>query len=337
MNHVSIWSGKYELTNKSKNHTSSFRDAMSSFITTERKQALLRNSLKDEFVSSKLDNNLVTRCGNVSEYQNFDKNILDIYSCQDGKLIASPEHKSEQILHLENNTSPELSRQRNPFVKRVSELTTSPSLLSSGNCRQRGRNLMRIRRTIIDENTIVESRYFSKKNNEEHDVSKLENNEENNSENKKCNAIANVNDDIHNVHNRTSYEEPDVAKCTVLTKNYDASFTHQNVSSADSYENIHEKSYSDEKISEISSTILYTKINDGYVSDNLLSDINVSSSSNIKSINDLINHEKTGSLREDLHKWSSTKSCRDTPHKKVENFKKQSTPNLVNINLYRQK
>lgn len=311
---------------------SSFRSAASSFITTTRKHVLQRDSLKDQFVPSKLDNNLIMRCGGASECQNFDGNILDVYSCQDAELIASPEQKSEKILYLDNNSSPELPKQRNPFVKRVSDLTTSPSLLSSGNCRQRGRNLMRIRRTIIDENNIVESRYFSKKNNEEHDIPKLENNfEDISSESTKYNVSADVNADIHNVHSTTIREELDFIENTISAESNDNTLcTNQDKSSINSFKYVDEKSYSDDRISEVSSTIQRTRIND-CSSDNLL----LSSSSNVKSVDDLIDHEKTSSLREDLRKWSSTKSCRATPRKRIENSKKYNTPNRVNINLHR--
>ncbi|XP_032680722.1 exonuclease 1 [Odontomachus brunneus] len=325
MNHVSIWSSEYELKNKSKekSQTLFFGNAMNSFITTARKQTSQRVSLKDEFVPSKSDNSLATWRDNASEHQNVNENILDIYNCQDAKLIASPEQKPEQTLYLENNTSPELSRQRNPFVKRISELTTSPSVLSSGNYRQRGRNLMRIRRTIINENTIVESRYFSKKDNEEHDAVKLENSiEDINSESLKSNIIADVNTDVHNIYR--SHEEAGFAENAVASKNLSEAFSTDHNESTTEYENVYEKSYSDDRITEISSTIQCTKINDSYDLDNLL----VSSSSNVKPVDDLINHENTGNLQ-DLRKWSSTKSCKVVSHKKIENSKRQSTSNLT--------
>lgn len=307
---------------KEKSQTLSFGNATNSFITIGKRQASQRASLKDEFVPSKLDNNLITWRDNTSEHQNVNENILDIYNCQDTKLIASPEQKPEQTLYLENNTSPELCRQRNPFVKRISELTTSPSVLSSGNYRQRGRNLMRIRRTIIDENTIVESRYFSK-NNEKPDAVKLENSiEDINS--KKGNIIAGVNTDIHDIHR--SHEG--FTESAVAAKSFDDLSTDHN-EFATNYENVREKSYSDDRITEISSTIQCTNINDSYVLDNLL----VSPSSNVRPVDDLINHENTGDLQGDLHKWSSTKSPRAISHKKIENSKRKSTPNLVNIYL----
>ncbi|XP_014476434.1 PREDICTED: exonuclease 1 isoform X2 [Dinoponera quadriceps] len=327
INHTSIWSGNYELRDKSKgkNHTSIFGNAITnSFVITERKQVLQRDSLKDECVPSKLNNNLTAQCDNVLECQNVQENILDMYNCQDTKLIASPEQKSEQILSLENNMSPELSRQRNPFVKRVSELMTSPSVLSSGNNRQRGRNLMRIRRTIIDENTIVESRYFSKKDNEQHDISKLGNNTEvaNSESNVGCNIIADADGDIRNVHSRTSHEQLSSIENTVSAENMnDTLFTNQNEFLTNFYENVHERSYSDDRITEISSTIQCTRINDSYVSDDSLA-----LSSNVKHIDHFIDHEKTSKLRGDLRKWSNMKSYQVTPRRRIENSKKQITP-----------
>lgn len=332
MNHVSIWSNNYELKDKTKEKSQrwSFRNAVSSFITTGRKQILPKESLKDEFIPSKSDNILDMESNNT-EYQNESENILDIYNCQDTKLTASYEQESKQTLYLKNDTSPELSKQRNPFVKRVSELMTSPSVLSSGNYRQRGRNLMRIRRTIIDENTIVESRYFSKKNNEEHDTIKSSDSTENvNSESSRCDIIADVNTDMHNLQSRTSHEKVGLAEDKVTAKNLDdALSTNHDESLSNAYENEHDKSCSDNKINEISSTIQYTKINNDYVLDNA----SVSSNSSATPVDNLINREDMDTCQGDLRKWSNTKSCQVTPHKKIDHFKRRSTPNLVNILL----
>ena len=62
----------------------------------------------------------------------------------------------------EDEVSPVLIRRKNQFSKYSSTTKTSPSLLCTSKRRMKGRNLMHIRRTIIDEGTVTESKFFAK-------------------------------------------------------------------------------------------------------------------------------------------------------------------------------
>ena len=61
----------------------------------------------------------------------------------------------------EDEISPVLIRRKNQFSK-YSTIKTSPSLLCTSKSRMKGRNIMHIRRTIIDERTVTESKFFAK-------------------------------------------------------------------------------------------------------------------------------------------------------------------------------
>lgn len=333
---ASIWSNKYELRTKSYKVLSS-ESAMNSPINDKREQTVRRNSLKDMFVSSKLHNSPTAQNDKLSERQNLDDSaVLDLYSCQDAKPIASPERKSEQSsLDAENEMSPELLRQKNPFVKRVSDLMTSPSMLSNGNCRIRGRNLMRIRRTVIDENIVVESKYFSKRDDEKRDAFNLENNkiEDFSTKGANRNAVPDV-DSIQYV-NKDSKVNCEQLKASVSDLAEDANplkdisdATNRNDHLTDRHENVSEKSCSGDKITETSPT---RTADENHVSNNLLT----SPSSDILSDDSITDHgSPNANLRENLSKWANTNNRRDSSHKKLDtNFKRPSSENLVRIQI----
>ncbi|XP_071569914.1 exonuclease 1 isoform X2 [Temnothorax nylanderi] len=173
---TSIWSSKYKL--KMKYQITSPENVLNSSVIVGKELTRKRKSLKDAYVLLNSHNGSIIQSDKLPEDQDLNKTaILDMYNLnQDAKLIASTKESEDCLCLAKNNTSPELFRQKNPFIKRVSDLTTSPSVLSNGNCRKRGRNLIRIRRTIIDENAMIENNYLvSSSNMETNDITNYEN------------------------------------------------------------------------------------------------------------------------------------------------------------------
>lgn len=344
MNHNSIWSNQYEI--KTKNSTSSFEDRTSFLITTKEKLVPQRNSLKDSFVLSKLHNSSIMQCDKFPEYETLNENaILDMYN-QNSNLqhaIASPEKCSAQPLDAENNLSPELLKRKNPFVKRSSNITTSPSILSNENYRKRSRNLMRIRRTIIDENIIIESKYFSQTNNEKSNIVMSENNIENiiptpeNDttflENRNYNIIPEISTNIYdNDANKKQLETPitDFVEKSDSINHIDETnnSTNRNNYLDNSYEDIFEKSYLDSSKNEISSGQCAT------IDINYSPNKTIISSPNAERITNSTNHENTNNLRDYSPEWINITNYA-VAHKKLKNNTEKNSAKLVNIIIYR--
>ncbi|KYN37810.1 Exonuclease 1 [Trachymyrmex septentrionalis] len=123
---TSIWSGKYKLKTKCQN--SSLSVLNSSFINgKELEIGKERKSLKNAYVSLNSHNSSNIQ-SNPEDHDLHNTAILNMYkSSRDAKLIDNTNKASEDDLNLTNNTSPDLLKQKNPFIKRVSDLTTSPN------------------------------------------------------------------------------------------------------------------------------------------------------------------------------------------------------------------
>jgi len=312
---TSIWSSKYKLNMK--HQITSPKNVLNSSNIVEKELTRERKSLKDTCISLNSHNSIMQSDKILSVDQDLNKNaILDIYnSNEDAKLIANTKESEDYSYLAKNNTSPELFRQRNPFIKQISDLTTSPSVLSNRNCRKRGRNLMRIRQTIIDENTIVESKYFLKQDNKEHNVLEPKNKEiEVNSKNRKC-----MDASVHDI-NQEQISTTDIAQDANLMENIDDA--NQNDRLTNISRNTYEKSNSNDKIDSTSS-LTHSTINENYISDHFL----VPSSSNIED-NDT-DYKNVNSLQSNLLKSSNMEN--DQISCKRDIFKKQSSTNLVNI------
>jgi len=330
---TSIWSSKYK--SKTKYQNSSPKNVLNLSINNNIGKEFVRERkcLKDAYVSLNSRNDSIMQSDKLPEYEDLNKSaILDMYnSSQDAKLIASTNKEPEDYLSLtRDDTSPDLLKQRNPFVKRVSDLTTSPSVLSNGNCRKRGRNLMRIRRTIIDENAIIESKYFSK-DNKECDVLDSENKEiKVDLKNTKDNTIPDINTNVHDISQeqleRTLSITDIVQNANSVENINDVFLSNQNDCLTNTYRNVPEKSISNDRIDNVSST---THITDkSYITDNCL----VSSSSNMDA--SITNYENVNSLQNNLSKWSNTENDDQTFSHKLNTFKKQSSVNRVNSDIY---
>lgn len=300
--------------------------------------ALQRNLLNNEHTSSELHNSMIVSCNRLSECQDSNENaILDMYnSSQDANLISSPEKKAEEYLcFAENNTSPELFKFRNPFVKRVSDLTTSPSVLSNGNCRRKGKNLMRIRRTIINENIIIESKYFSKQVNEKHN--ELENKKiDVDLKNMECNVIPETSDSICNIRANTEPLDQKLETLSIVVhpeiansvKDIDDTLlSDQNEYLTNTCEDVSEKSYFNYNPTEIAHCTTIDK--DCGLDKFLLS------SSNMEAANNSINYGNTNNLQDNLSECSNIEDSQVSSQKK-EIFKKRNSMNLVNIDLRKQ-
>ncbi|XP_072744580.1 exonuclease 1 [Anoplolepis gracilipes] len=322
--HTSIWSDKYKL--ETKNPVLVSKNIVNSPIIAKKELAVQSNLLNNEHASSKLHNSPTVPCNGLSECQDSDENaILDMYnSNQDVKLISSAEKKSEEYLCFAENKSPELLKYKNPFVKRVSDLTTSPSVLFNGNCRRKGKNLMRIRRTIIDENVIVESKYFSTQNDEKHNVFELENKKIEDLRSTKCNIIPETSDSICDARENQEHLEtlsiadrPEIANSI---KNIDdALLSDQNEYLTNTFEDVPEKSknsnYSPTEVSHC------TTNDEDYDLDEF------ALGSNTEAANDSINYENVNCLQDNLSQFSNVKD-HQVLHKK-EIFKRRSSANLV--------
>lgn len=81
---------------------------------------------------------------------------MNIYESKD---IIDIENNSEVNTSNENKISPVLVKRTNPFSK-SSNPKTSPSLLFKNKSRIKGRNRMCVRKTIISEEIITESKFF---------------------------------------------------------------------------------------------------------------------------------------------------------------------------------
>lgn len=82
---------------------------------------------------------------------------MNIYESKD---MIDVENNSEENTPKENKISPILFKRTNSFSK-SSNTKTSPSLLFKNKSRIKGRNIMRVRKTIINEE-ITESKFFAK-------------------------------------------------------------------------------------------------------------------------------------------------------------------------------
>ncbi|GAB1869700.1 Exonuclease 1 [Camponotus japonicus] len=332
--YISIWSTKYKL--KTKNHILFSKNAINSSSTTK-KELIMQRNVNDENTPSELHNNPTIPCNKFSECQDSDENaILDMYNTsQDAKLISSSEEKVEEYLYFAgNNTSPELFKFRNPFVRRVSDLTTSPSVLFNGNSRRKGKNLMRIRRTIIDEN-IVESKYFSKQDDEKINGLDLKNKriEGVDLKNTKCNIIPETSDSICDIRaNHKPLEtlsvvnHPEIINSDKEIINSDKEIINSDFDDALLSEQNEYLTNTCEDVSKKSCNYSLTEVSHCTIDKDYILDKCLSLSSNIEVANDSINYKN--SLQNNLSECSSIKDQQTSLHKK-KIFKKRSSINLV--------
>ncbi|KYM99279.1 PREDICTED: exonuclease 1 [Cyphomyrmex costatus] len=323
--HTSIWSGKYKSKTKCQNSSPLSKNILNSSIINGKEFDKERKSLKNAYVSLNSHNNSNIQSSPEDDLHN--TAILDMYnSSRDAKLTDSTNKISENYLNLTSSTSPDLLKPRNPFIKRVSDLTTSPTISSNENYRKRGRNLMRTRRTIIDENTVVESKYFSKPD-------------------KECNVLESENKDIDvswintnyntildtNVHDitgkqfETRFSITDIVQNANSMENTDnAHLLNQNDCLTNIYSNVPEKSNLYDRIDDVS--LITHTMTDSCITNNFL----ISSSSNMN-ISDTTNYENANSSLNNSCEWINTKINPSFPHKK-HILKKQSSSNLVRVN-----
>ncbi|XP_018373535.1 PREDICTED: exonuclease 1-like isoform X2 [Trachymyrmex cornetzi] len=318
---TSIWSGKYKLKTKCQN-SSPLSVSNSSFINGKELGKERKKSLKNAYVSLNSHNNSNIQ-SDSEDHDLHNTAILDMYkSSRDAKLIDNK--ASEDYLNLTNNTSPDLLKQKNPFIKRVSDLTTSPCILSNGNYRKSGRNLMRVRRTLIDENTVIESKYFSKSDKE---CSVLE------SENKEMetswistNYNTILDTDVHNItrkQKRLSITDTEQNANSIENIN-DPFLSNQNDCLTNIYKNVSEKSNPNDRINDVP-LMTHTTTDRNYVTNNYL----VSSNSSMDII-DINNYENANSSQNDSLEWINTKNVHCFPHKR-NTSKKRSSSNLVRV------
>ncbi|KAG5307936.1 EXO1 Exonuclease, partial [Acromyrmex insinuator] len=320
---TSIWSDKYKLKMKCQN--SSPLSVLNSSFLNGKELGKEKKSLKNTY-SSLNSHNSSNIQSDPEDHDLHNVAILDMYkSSRDAKLIDNTNKASEDYLNLTNNTSPDLLKQKNPFIKRVCDLTTSPNILSNGNYRKRGRNLMRVRRTLVDENTVIESKYFSK------------------SDNKECSVLESENKDIETSWISTNYNtilDTNVHDVTrkQLEKRLSITDTEQNANSVENinnpflsnqndcltniYRNVSKKSNPNDRIDDVPS-MTDTTTDKNYVTNNYL--VSPNSSMDIIDIN---NYENANSSQNDSLEWINTKNVQSFPHKR-NTLKKRNSSNLV--------
>lgn len=320
---TSIWSDKYKLKMKCQN--SSPLSVLNSSFLNGKELGKEKKSLKNTY-SSLNSHNSSNIQSDPEDHDLHNAAILDMYkSSRDAKLIDNTNKASEDYLNLTNNISPDLLKQKNPFIKRVCDLTTSPNILSNGNYRKRGRNLMRVRRTLVDENTVIESKYFSK------------------SDNKECSVLESENKDIETSWISTNYNtilDTNVHDVTrkQLEKRLSITDTEQNANSVENinnpflsnqndcltniYRNVSKKSNPNDRIDDVPS-MTDTTTDKNYVTNNYL----VSSNSSMDII-DINNYENANSSQNDSLEWINTKNVQSFPHKR-NTLKKRNSSNLV--------
>ncbi|XP_076178157.1 exonuclease tos isoform X2 [Ptiloglossa arizonensis] len=162
--HISIWSKKYKLQNNllQASQNTSF---MACPDTSSKEMVLQTSHLKKAF-SVKQDN---FECTELNQ-----KEILNTY---DAKVSSKTEENLEIDVYTpdKEKMSPVLVRRANPFSKESSSNKSSPSLLFKSGNRIKGRNMTRVRRTIINEELVVESKFFSKSANDKESNSMVTN------------------------------------------------------------------------------------------------------------------------------------------------------------------
>ncbi|XP_043526477.1 uncharacterized protein LOC122537409 isoform X3 [Frieseomelitta varia] len=150
--HISIWSKEYKLMQNHLQRSSQKKDLMD-WCTVKSKAVLQTNRLKKCIFMRQQDN---------SEYEQLNqKEILDIYKSTNTMDVEN-DSDINNLTPSEDEVSPVLIRKKNQFSKYSSTTKTSPSLLCTSKSRMKGRNVMHIRRTIINEGTVTESKFFAK-------------------------------------------------------------------------------------------------------------------------------------------------------------------------------
>ncbi|XP_076628565.1 exonuclease tos isoform X1 [Colletes latitarsis] len=150
--HISIWSEKYKLKENPLQESQS-KNLMTWPNTTGKKMVLQTSRLKKTILEKQ--NNF--ECTELNQ-----KEILNAYEETRVPTNAENDLKIDVYALSEEKVSPVLIRRTNPFSKGSSNNKTSPSLLFNNRNRIKGRNIMRIKRTIINEETVTESKFFSK-------------------------------------------------------------------------------------------------------------------------------------------------------------------------------
>ncbi|CAK9800609.1 Exonuclease 1 [Anthophora plagiata] len=166
LRHVSIWSKEYKMTQKQLESPQERKFTV--WPATVGKEATFRtNRLKKVILQKQQDN--------FEHEQLNQKEILNIYETKN-TMDIDDNSEVNTCVAVEDTVSPVLIRRTNPF-SRQSSTKTSPSLLLPNKSRIKGRNMMRIRRTIIDEKTVTESKFFSKLTAETNNVPAISDNE----------------------------------------------------------------------------------------------------------------------------------------------------------------
>ncbi|XP_031844025.1 exonuclease tos isoform X2 [Nomia melanderi] len=151
--HVSIWSKQYKLK-KNDTEKSHSKDLMTWPNTANKEVILQTNRLKTVVLAKQNDN---IECIDLNQ-----KELLDIYKSKDNEVENNS--KMDTSASDVEKISPVLIKRIVPFSQQISTNKTSPSLLSKTKSRIKGRNIMRIRRTIINDEIITESKFFAKTN-----------------------------------------------------------------------------------------------------------------------------------------------------------------------------
>nr|XP_033340207.1 exonuclease 1-like isoform X2 [Megalopta genalis]XP_033340208.1 exonuclease 1-like isoform X2 [Megalopta genalis] len=148
--HASIWSEQYQLKDNLIKKSPRNKDLMPQQKTVNKQMILQTNHLRKSLLVRQKDH---SECTELNQNE-----ILNMYESQDANIGNNLEVNLSSL--SEEETSPILIRRTNPFFAQTSTNKTSPSLLFSSRSRMKRRNMMPVRRTIINENVITKSKFF---------------------------------------------------------------------------------------------------------------------------------------------------------------------------------
>lgn len=192
--HISIWSHNYKPKQSSgniyKKETTNYEHHLSvkESCTSEQKSTNLRkreypgniyiiSNLYELLFQININIYFISDA-NIPNYQELnEKDILDAYKSEENIESKNAVYfAKDNVSDVNEQKSPVLTRRTNPFVKEVSSNEISPSLLFKRKSKIRPGRIIHFKKTIIDENVITESKFFTSTN-EHVDQSNTRNND----------------------------------------------------------------------------------------------------------------------------------------------------------------
>ncbi|XP_015429389.1 PREDICTED: exonuclease 1 [Dufourea novaeangliae] len=247
--HISIWAKHYKLTKSLLQGSPRDKNLMTWPNTVGKEMVLQTNLLKRAIFVEQEANPEYTELNG--------KEILNMYESNENEI---ENNFKTDVSTTEEIVSPVLIRRTNPFSQQPSSDKTSPSLLSKGKSRIKGRNIRRVRRTVINEDIITESKFFAKssvESNVETDDDRLSSSNNSNISQKKENMNFQKTNSTNNVNLQSLMETDEMEReshSMDVDEEHTTSFASNQRNDDDclnSFSNCNlEKSYSDVQVNE---------------------------------------------------------------------------------------